>query len=1115
MSETVSIENGYQNIRLEKVRVVNWGRYRDTTVCINGDDCVLTGPNKAGKSMLMDAIKYNFIEDNKFNQAASHGSGSGKSRTLEEYLHGDRRTENEGSMLRPGHVVSYILSEYFNYKTNKRHVVGHCFESDSLSRSEIYCFYHEDACIEDFTLIDEKRYLYAFDQMKYKDQLFITCRDRAGKPLYQKDPAGRRLILTSLSGLKCDARDLQKRISALSGFNTELLKNTGSISNFFQKYIFPENKLSCIAHLRDVKNGIDKTTDELVRLEAKRTALQSVIEKTSASKDADLKQRLYTLLNKYNKLMEAKNAIERLKKEKELKQLTIDRLNEEQPLLITEKNDAEKELEQVKANAGYEKFDESIRSAKENIRKTEEKIRALTMQKKDLEALVSKLQKELAWFLDSLEDEHIREKLALVTSDEEDNTGHSVSVIQSLIDHKRESIAKITEEKNDIKHERKDVASHIMDLNRQLKRINDGDIVYQHAGYDMSELRNVLQNEIYLRTHEKVQIRLFAELVTELLDEEWRDAVESFIGPARFGFVPLEASKTELVIRVWNELCAESRTNKDYRGIDRCRIFRTDLNKEQDDVTEPGSLASVLKIQNADARNFANFLYNGIHLCETEDEFREYAGGALTKDCRVSRGRIVSKTANWMDIDYCLGGNSIYLQAKKCREELKQYTARDNELMQAAQELEEKYDTLYKTELNISLYNFTAPCELREQTERLDGFRNALESLNNNPDLIRLNEIIAMPAKRLREAEAKLSENRKAMEDAKAGMIQLEVREEETNDRLTANEQDYRISVHENPDVSDSVEPLYEKEKKSEYTEAKIREMEAAASTAKMQMVIEQTRFNQSYPEFAIYEDFDALKVYRAEMARLETSDIANTQRRLEGMRRELVTTYRNDYIDDLASRFKGAEEYRRTINKVLDRLPFGSDRYAIQMEPLDGFRSIFNECKRRENGLLAETDPEDNESFEELIENISKETIEDKSGNAITDYDDYRQYYKFRLMIHSDDGLYDYEKVKIIGSGGEIDVPFVIMMAASLIPLYENDSVRLLFMDEAFHKLSSDRIRPLIDFLRRNGFQCIYCTPSNNLSHISPYIRTRVGCYRNQNEPYSHIQHVINRGGA
>ena len=72
----------------------------------------------------------------------------------------------------------------------------------------------------------------------------------------------------------------------------------------------------------------------------------------------------------------------------------------------------------------------------------------------------------------------------------------------------------------------------------------------------------------------------------------------------------------------------------------------------------------MLVIPNVYARRFANYLLNGIHLCETLEELHEYPKGGLMKNGMLAKSYAVS----YMELkktSLFLGGDSIRRQLKE------------------------------------------------------------------------------------------------------------------------------------------------------------------------------------------------------------------------------------------------------------------------------------------------------------------------------------------------------------------------------------------------------------------------------------------------------------------
>ena len=74
--------------------------------------------------------------------------------------------------------------------------------------------------------------------------------------------------------------------------------------------------------------------------------------------------------------------------------------------------------------------------------------------------------------------------------------------------------------------------------------------------------------------------------------------------------------------------------------------------------------------------------------------------------------------------------------------------------------------------------------------------------------------------------------------------------------------------------------------------------------------------------------------------------------------------------------------------------------------------------------------------------------------------------------------------------SGGENQAPFYVAICASLLQIYQKseNSIRLVLLDEAFSKMTSDRIRPMMELFRRLQLQVLLISTVEKSTAIQPY---------------------------
>ncbi len=153
----------------------------------------------------------------------------------------------------------------------------------------------------------------------------------------------------------------------------------------------------------------------------------------------------------------------------------------------------------------------------------------------------------------------------------------------------------------------------------------------------------------------QTEVHIFAELVQEVTAPEWRKAVETFLGRKRF-YIIVDGARCHKAMQILQK-------ERIYDG----NVVITDKLPETEAVE--GSAAEILRIPNVYARRYANYLLNGIHLCENLEELHEYPKGGLMRDGMLAKSYAVAM----MDMrrtELCLGSDAIRCQLEQSRKEL-------------------------------------------------------------------------------------------------------------------------------------------------------------------------------------------------------------------------------------------------------------------------------------------------------------------------------------------------------------------------------------------------------------------------------------------------------------
>ena len=127
-------------------------------------------------------------------------------------------------------------------------------------------------------------------------------------------------------------------------------------------------------------------------------------------------------------------------------------------------------------------------------------------------------------------------------------------------------------------------------------------------------------------------------------------------------------------------------------------------------------------------------------------------------------------------------------------------------------------------------------------------------------------------------------------------------------------------------------------------------------------------------------------------------------------------------------------------------------------------------------------------ETREREIRDIINKIIDHNDIAEIKKFADYRNYMSYEIIINNDE-VKDGKLSKQVGynSGAGTQIPYTLILSAALSMLYNVrvNSVRLIFIDEPFEKMSDHNIKLMLDFFKNQNFQVIFCAPPNKLESI------------------------------
>ena len=255
------------------------------------------------------------------------------------------------------------------------------------------------------------------------------------------------------------------------------------------------------------------------------------------------------------------------------------------------------------------------------------------------------------------------------------------------------------------------------------------------------------------------------------------------------------------------------------------------------------------------------------------------------------------------------------------------------------------------------------------------------------------------------------------------------------------------------------------------------------------------------------------LEQYRAQHESLVRIDLERYAARLEQAQRDCKDRFRKDILFRMKDDIFNARRQFRELNKVMEQLTYGEEVYRFELEPsrdpqLAAFYQVIVDKGNQQmtegdslDNLAATADPAYERQVDELMEKIMADVDENTrarqegrtaAGATLSDYVDYRTYLDYDIKVTNQvTGQQAYlSRVSRDSSGGENQAPFYVAICASLLQIYQKseNSIRLVLLDEAFSKMTSDRIRPMMELFRRLQLQVLLISTVEKSTAIQPY---------------------------
>ena len=1076
-------------IVLRRIRLINWYGFINEEIPLSEDLTLITGENESGKSTILDAIKYAYTGDTKFNEATSrYNTGIGR-RNLISYTR-CLLDPSAGIYARPADktptVYTHIALEYYDEVNQRPFVLGVVIETAPSEIRGSGWYAADNKTLKDLKFTyEEKGTLKPYDPSDFQKN--------NGLKLKQKKEGI--VLFMQMTGLKLPYQEVanyQRKLRNIMAYNP-----AAKIQEFIKESVLEDHPVK-FDKLKEAKKNIEQINLSLEQINKEIKDLDEILQfyaeydRMEARIIADdIKLKYKELLNWQEKLNAAEETIRK-------NGLICEELEEK----IGRENADIKEMDtrytEVKNAMVSMDVSRTIDASMKKIEDIKEQLKKLRKEAETLEAFQRKMEEVSDILSGSKEDNLIdRERLeglsdaTVEAADKQIFLAHLKKSLSSERDHVRDELTLLKPELERIAGECRKQTDIIEACNK-----NQPDFSFAK---EQKALAGEINREFGAQGIDQ-EARLACEYVIGITDEEWRNAIEAFLGIHRYAvIVPPE------VFHIANEVMDKS-GHRYVELVNTKRLMARKIECEED------SICNYLEIQNPYAKAYFKFWMGRIHAVPLENvpDF----DNAMSKEGKLSRNMAVTYI-NFKKIrSYCLGAEAIALNkvsAEKCLRGLEKEEAG---LLVKQKELQDKSDMLRDAIESFREYNLNAHREAELKTTELmeekRHYKELVEAQKNNAEFMALSQEVSRLGRELESRKDRKNgmDRQKARLEGDTEAKERDVAEFRMKEKVVQADLDRKRMMHSSvfeKAISEYKKYICGEKKDGGLLQPSTRERNARRINELRSLIVGS---QQSYNNRK--QDVDRLPVgmecessYQKRKNKIWIDDLQGIQEKLREQTHTYENIFKHEFVLGIYENAKEARADIHEINKELRKLRF-STRYQFDVRMLtdnSDYAKIlkYAEYLKTSNDLFDDQvsmeaaghgiyEKDEIEKRENEIKSIINKIIDKNDVGEIKRFADYRNYMSYEIIVNNEE-IKDGKLSKTVGynSGAGTQIPYTLILSAALSMLYNArvNSVRLIFIDEPFEKMSDHNIKLMLDFFKAQDFQVVFCAPPNKLESI------------------------------
>lgn len=1081
---------------MKRLRLINWHYFTDVTMEF-GKQTLITGQNAAGKSTIIDALQVLFVADQRlirFN-AAAHDEAK---RSYVNYLKGKIGSDDR-SFLRDGDFTTYIVSEFRDDDKKEWFVVGAAVDVYRDRSYEEEYFILANCRLDDLDFLNNKGQLLNREEFRrrYGSGAVGSPNGNAGgrnRALFERNKSNYQKALLARMGQLHD-RFFTIFTKALS------FKPIQNIRAFVYDYILDRRELQLDLMKQNFEIH-ERYRLELERLQERKLQLQSI--RDSYQQYVRLKETVKEqdyVIRRLKAIYETEN-LEQQERTKIQTEERLTRVREEIALANLKLDEARDECQ-----SAYQRWQNN--AAEQRKRELDAEIKELERKRAELEQLLSVYRTGLRQEL------QLMEGFSAWTDNEfwsweAGEQGRMAQFREDLME-----LIEIVEHKVIASHKEEQWAAKLAEIGEAFsgwyRRLLVGESRLQETLMSteerIAELEQIIRDLEQKRRSYAEPVRQLKALLeerlrgrssvwifceeAELVDENWRNALEGYLNTQRFDLLVEPECFAEA-------LSIYEREKWTYK-LEGVGLVDTEKEHRYLGTAEPGSLAMELRADHPVIRAHVEHLLGKVMKAANEQELRKHRT-AVTESCMVYNNLVARQIPNKQyEVPY-MGAKALVRQLEIRRAELEAAKGKAALLRRLTDQfrhwinrMKEKESQYGRLAANLGLMKEQEECSLK-----LDQARSELGQLD------------LAEADRLKAAYEHWSAAEKQWTD-KWGQLQKEEGEIETEckqlaaalllqqNKVREAEAEWRQWVDEHGAESEqrALQRFEEAQRQTISTWQKLQNWDRSwkgQQTLREDQFRQVTQLRQKYNvDHAFAGDVNDSEngAYDKLLDTIDHLNIPEYQQKVEAALAESEEEFKSHFIFKLREAIEMARREFQQLNHALRHFPFSNDKYHFEVSPNDRYKKFYDAVMDpllMEKGSLFDLPDNDRTA---VLHELFEKLVRGEAGQ-LEEFTDYRQYLDFDIMVTSGNGdRYRFSQVLKEKSGGETQTPFYIAILASFHHLYSNKSSRLVVFDEAFNKMDEQRIQSSLRLIKQMGLQLIAAVPDEKMQHMAPEVTT------------------------